>query len=547
MPNPTIPNQRTTRKPTGKPPWPFILLAGAEKTGKTYQLAQFTAVDYLGRKFWFELGEDGEADRYGALPGADFEIVEHDGSYRNVLEGLRWAASQPREGGKPNLIVFDSMTVLWDLLTDEQQALANRRAAAKSKSNKGSFDPDRAYTINSDQWNAAKKRWRDVVDVLKRHDGPAIATTRFEKVMVVDAGGNPTKDKVWKVKAEKNLPYEADVIVEMPEFRMAYVTGARSIPPIPDMAPGDHKHIPDFTIDKLMRMLNVIGEGRTQPRAIVRPNAEAYLAEYDAEEERQTEHEEVTSQRREAAERGELPSEEAVSKAITDAYLNGAPDEKRRALLQVRSSFGASSLEKVNFTTAAGVVDANTAITQALEKVRAMEPGADEKQASGSQANGYAPAPERAVEESQASVEWPETKTAPAASPAQAEPHPAKVAEDARMAKRAAEPTKQELHRREVAKEAAFQAEVANEPLTVWVEQLLIDQKKGQLDEVGYMPLRMYVLERRPAIIDLLRADGRSTLADRYQGEGSKAPINMAWLLAVEETTEAQPEGAGAR
>ena len=32
-----------TRKPTGKPPWPIMLIAGVEKSGKTYSAAQASA------------------------------------------------------------------------------------------------------------------------------------------------------------------------------------------------------------------------------------------------------------------------------------------------------------------------------------------------------------------------------------------------------------------------------------------------------------------------------------------------------------------------
>ncbi|MEQ7008451.1 hypothetical protein ABN028_19955 [Actinopolymorpha sp. B17G11] len=530
MPNP-IPAQRTTRKPTGKPPWPFVILAGKEKSGKTWLLAEFTGASYLGRKFWFELGEDGEADRYGALPEADFEIVEHNGSYRDLLDGLRWAVAQPRETGKPNLIIFDSATILWDLLTDEQQALSNRRAKFRASKGRGQFDPDKAYTITSEQWNAAKKRWKDVIDLFKRHDGPVVATTRFEKVMVVDDGGNPTKDTQWKVKAEKNLPYEGDVIVEMPEFRMAYITGARSVPPIPDMKPGEHKHIPDFTLDGLMRLLNVVGEGQTQPRAIVRPNAAAYLDEYDEEMRRAAEAEEA----RESFENAEprpaapanrhLPDAAIVGQEINAAYgWNGAPDEKRQKLKEVANRYGRSILDLTPYTSPQGAqMTASEAVDKLLAIVAALE------------AEATKPAdaqPEEPTPAESEPAEWPEVAKPPT------DPHPAKVAEDARQERYAANSPKEKQLALLVA-ELDFQAEVFKETRDTWLMELLAQERKESPRDIPLEALKTYIREKRALVIDALRDAGRATVADRYAGEGTKAPINVAAMLR-----DAEEEGA---
>ena len=37
-----------TRKPTGRVPWPCILLEGEEKSGKSWALAQFSTSDRIG-------------------------------------------------------------------------------------------------------------------------------------------------------------------------------------------------------------------------------------------------------------------------------------------------------------------------------------------------------------------------------------------------------------------------------------------------------------------------------------------------------------------
>src|SRR5690242_8022331 len=106
---------RQTRRPSGKPPWPIVLIAGVEKAGKSYAAALASGSDLVGRTLWYGIGEDAP-DEYARVPGADFEIVEHDGTYRDILAALEWGAAQPRVNGKPTLLVVDSFGRAWDLL-----------------------------------------------------------------------------------------------------------------------------------------------------------------------------------------------------------------------------------------------------------------------------------------------------------------------------------------------------------------------------------------------------------------------------------------------
>lgn len=246
-----------TRKPTCLPPWPILLIAGGEKAGKTYAAAEASASDLIDRTLWVSIGEDAP-DEYGAIDGARFEIVEHDGTYRSIITALTEAAALP-DG--PHLIVVDSMTRLWDLLCDEAQATANRRAKAKAdKYNRQ--PPAEDVQITMDLWNAAKQRWQKVIDVLRDHSGPVILTARLDEVTLVDATGNPTKDKQLKVKAEKSLPFDVGAIVQLPKYGEAYLTGVRSLRFKP--SPTEVTRLPEFTVDGLWRRLGL--EGETSPR-----------------------------------------------------------------------------------------------------------------------------------------------------------------------------------------------------------------------------------------------------------------------------------------
>jgi hypothetical protein len=275
-----------TRRPTGRPPMPLVLLAGGEKTGKSYAAAALSATDFVDRTFWIELGE-GAADQYGEIPNTRYEIVVHDGTHSDIVAAIEWIIRQPREN-KPHAIVIDSMTELWDLLTEEAQATANRRAAAKAaKSNRGAPTDD--VQITMDLWNAAKKRWRRVVDLLRTYDGPVILTARLELVTVMGENGAPTTAKDWKIRAEKNLPFECDVIVRMPAPGVAELTGIRSLRL--QVPAGGVLPMPEFTLEKLLTQMGLAAEGATAPRSYTAPTPEAL----DVEPERVAQRERVQS------------------------------------------------------------------------------------------------------------------------------------------------------------------------------------------------------------------------------------------------------------
>lgn len=262
-----------TRQPTGKPPWLLLLLAGMDKVGKTYAAAEASASDLVDRTFWFTFGED-DPDEYAPL--GRFEIVQFDGSYRGLLAAMDEAEREPLgKDGKPHLWVLDSGTKLWELLSDEAQETANRRAAEKARK-AGRAVPEGDVTIGTDLWNIAKQRWQHVVTTMKDHKGPAIITARMEQTVVMD-GDRPTKDRIWKVKAEKNLPFDVGAVVQMRDYREAYLTGVRSLRYRPD--PGEVKEYPGFSVDDLWRKL---GMGDATDRSHHAVNASASLAADDA-------------------------------------------------------------------------------------------------------------------------------------------------------------------------------------------------------------------------------------------------------------------------
>lgn len=239
-----------TRKPTGLAPWPITLVAGAEKAGKSWSAAEASASDLIGRTLWFSIGED-DPDEYALIPGANFEIVEHEGTYRSILDTILAATSLPA-GEKPTLLVMDSMTCLWDLIVADLQVIANRRAIAKAKKYNKPI-PDDDASLSMDLWNLAKQRWDHVIDALRAHKGPVIVTARLKQVTVMDAKGQPTAEKTWKIEANKSLPFDVGAIVELPERGKAFLSGVRSV----RLQLAERTPLKTFTVDALWRKLGM--------------------------------------------------------------------------------------------------------------------------------------------------------------------------------------------------------------------------------------------------------------------------------------------------
>lgn len=259
-----------TRRPSGKVPWPMLCVAGVEKAGKSYGAALFSASDLIDRTFYIEIGE-GAADQYGDLPGARYEIVEHDGSYDGIGRAIWAATMQPRPNGKPHAIVIDSLTELWDMLGDEQQLKANQRAAARAAEAKKPGPTEEAQ-ITMDLWNLAKKKWRKVIDMLRVYDGPTILLTRLELATVMK-NGKPTTEREWKIRGEKNLAFECDGIVKMYAPQTAKLSGLRSTRL--QVPPGSELPLPNFTIDGLLRRMGLDGTVAMAARSYTAPNAAA--------------------------------------------------------------------------------------------------------------------------------------------------------------------------------------------------------------------------------------------------------------------------------
>ncbi|WP_116211660.1 AAA family ATPase [Streptomyces olivoreticuli] len=248
----TTPKLRT-RKPTGIIPWPKILLEGEEKAGKSYVAAAFTGCEKTGQAYWLELGED-TADEYVNVPGANYVIIEHDGTYREILGQLEAVHAEAKRAAAaeepPVVLVIDSVSLLWRMLVNWTQERGRR---SKSGQNALRADPDAEVKPGMLLWNDAGERWNRVMYLVRTMPAIVLLLARGKEVNAVDGNGDPIpKTKTWRVEGHKHLAFDATVWVRMLRGdNRAHVIGARSLH---FQLPREGKSLPmaNFSIEHLV-------------------------------------------------------------------------------------------------------------------------------------------------------------------------------------------------------------------------------------------------------------------------------------------------------
>ena len=223
-----------TRRPTGVVPWPLILIEGGEKSGKSWACAQFSTSSTIGQMYWIDLGE-GASDEYGAIPGANYLIVEHDGTweqiYGSVLAVRDEAQRAATVGDPPIVLVIDSMTSEWDLLKDWASNRARARFNARArKQNQRQLADDDEPKISMDLWNDANGRHRKLMTILMTFPGIVIITARGKEVAMIDEKGNPVPNAhEYRVEGQKSLGYDASCWIRLDRGKPATIIGVRSV------------------------------------------------------------------------------------------------------------------------------------------------------------------------------------------------------------------------------------------------------------------------------------------------------------------------------
>lgn len=241
------------RKPTGAVPWPLILIEGPEKSGKSWKAAEFTADERLGQAYWLDLGE-GAADEYAAIPGADYLVVDHDGTWADIIgqiSAIHAEASRAHAvGEKPVVLVIDSMTAEWDMLKDWVGHRARQSNYAKRQLQR---DPSAEIKPAMNLWNDANGRHAQLMRLLMTFPGIVLVTARGKEVAQLDESGKPIPGvKDYRVEGHRTLAFDCSAWVRLSRESAPLVVGARSVHHGVQPGVDKPKPAPDFSVSWLV-------------------------------------------------------------------------------------------------------------------------------------------------------------------------------------------------------------------------------------------------------------------------------------------------------
>jgi hypothetical protein len=275
---------RKTRKPTGVPPWPVVLVEGYEKSGKTWAAVLASASPGISATYWLDVCE-GAADEYGAITGADYEIVEHDGSFNDIMAATdeldRWGEAVLAAGKPPICIVVDTIGEIWEWLKDWANDLARSTRKARETLAR---DPNADITISPAHWNMANARFNAYVRRLKRFHGIVILLAQGKEVAVIENGQPVIGKTAHRVETNKSLPAAVNLWIRLYRDQPGEIIGGRSVKL--DMRPGG----PPKTLREDWTMHNLIFDelgcevGKSQVRQITEPKPDAVLPQQIADE-----------------------------------------------------------------------------------------------------------------------------------------------------------------------------------------------------------------------------------------------------------------------
>lgn len=193
----------TPRKPTGIAAAPVFLVSGVPKSGKSltsYKIAQHPRIHHT---YVIDIGE-GSADEYGGDEGdPPYEVLPWGRSWADLVDTVVWACAQKPPEGKLTAVIVDSGNDLWGSLS----AWANAKARnSKEARDKLARDPSVEIDTKMSHWNDAKSWWARVVNPLKLSGHTVgVLCARTELVSVVNAAGNPTREKTYSYGIEKTF------------------------------------------------------------------------------------------------------------------------------------------------------------------------------------------------------------------------------------------------------------------------------------------------------------------------------------------------------
>lgn len=196
-----------TRRPDKTATWhQRVLLSGEPGAGAEWEAARLTADSRLAGTYWLEAGQDANADLYAQLPGADFDIIVHDGSWADMYEQVCAAwdeAHSVAEGGFPVALIVTSMSGVHAMFNDTADRRARRQHATALTSH--GLDPAAAFSsevhveVHPDLWKLMARRHGQLMSKILTWPGPVIMTARETR----------TADGHWNLRGPDQLGFDA--------------------------------------------------------------------------------------------------------------------------------------------------------------------------------------------------------------------------------------------------------------------------------------------------------------------------------------------------
>lgn len=245
-----------THIPAAAASWPILLLAGVDHSEVVAEAAKAAAATVIDRTLWVPIGRDEPTCPH-------VEVVEHGGTYRDILGAVAWAGTEAATGEYGTvLLVGDCTSVLWSMLHTEARLTIDERAAAH-----GFPITPAGVEISRDLWDSRSQRWHRFMNVVRRHPGPVLLTAYLDEVALTNEAGDRTTSTRWELQAEKNLARSVSGMVQ-------WRGGDPVLSGLPDV-----EATPDLTVPDIWAALALTAETPPAPR----PHAHAVPVSYAAE------------------------------------------------------------------------------------------------------------------------------------------------------------------------------------------------------------------------------------------------------------------------
>lgn len=236
-------------------------------SGKAAAAAAFTGSQHVGDAYWIDLGQD-TADECAETPGADFMVVDHDGSWHDILSQVAQihTVAAHRDGGKPPVLVINSMTAEWELLKDW---ITVRARESKNAQKLLRDDPNAEVKVSSILWDEAASRHGELMRYLATFKGVVVVIAGSRETVATDSDGRPVPHTVdYRVDAHRELTHAASVWVRMSRDEPPTLIGCRA--PVSKVCPGVDRPLrfPAFNLEQLLCDELGYDLSASQPRSV---------------------------------------------------------------------------------------------------------------------------------------------------------------------------------------------------------------------------------------------------------------------------------------